>query len=683
MTIRIAFCDLSHTGQIVAANTFPFGISLVAAYAKQRFKERIDVELFKLPSDFSKYIENNSPDIVCFSNFLWNSQLNAFFARRIKEVRPRTIIIFGGPNYSAEPDDQKKFLLSNPMVDFYIWLEGERPFAALLEGLFADNFDVTAIKNKRKTFGSVHYAVGDEIIRGDLLPRIEDLDEIPSPYCMGILDKFFNDIFIPVMETNRGCPFQCTFCEIGRKFFNKVRRHSPERIREELRYIAERVPTPDLLVADSNFGMYPEDLETCEIIAELQREFSWPKFVLNSSGKNQKERVLEAARILNGAMVLTVSIQSADKGVLANVKRDNISLEQIVAIGKSAERLGASTYCEIILGLPGDSLEAHFHSVRTMIDAEINNVLTYQAMMLPGSEISDAAYREKFGLVTRFRVLPRCFGSYGILGATDTIFETEGICVAQDTMSYVDYLTCRSFNLSVELFNNSGAFRELTNLLKMRGINPSQLIQRAHEIASKASTGISEVYAGFIRENEDKLWENREDLYNFLKTPGIIDDYISGKLGSSEMYKYRTIAFFNHQDQLHSIAFEAARNLLSEKGELNQDVSIYLNELQEFSLIRKKDLLDTSLDYERDFSFDFVALENSHFADDPFIHKGSVHRYRVSHTDEQSKLIAAYVRQYGTTVDGLGRFLLRTHVNRLYRKPRYGGAAAPGATPVH
>ena len=66
---KITFADLTHTGQLVAANTFPLGISMVAAYAKKHLGDEIDAEVFKYPDDFSKYLDSQTPTIACFSNF--------------------------------------------------------------------------------------------------------------------------------------------------------------------------------------------------------------------------------------------------------------------------------------------------------------------------------------------------------------------------------------------------------------------------------------------------------------------------------------------------------------------------------------------------------------------------------------------------------------------------------------
>lgn len=671
MSIKISFADLTHTGQVIAANTFPYGISLVAAYAKQKFGDEIDVEIFKYPDDFSGYLKRGVPQIACFSNYLWNTRLSYAYAERIKKKNPEAVIVFGGPTYPGDESEQRRWLEAHPAVDFYVWLEGERAFSLLLERLIAADFNVAAIKEAREPIGSVHYIAGDTVVRGEALERISELDEIPSPYLLGLLEKFFDPVLIPMIEMARGCPFQCTFCEIGRTYFNKVRRHSFERLHEELYYIADRAKTPDLLFSDSNFGMYREDLDICRILADLRQERKWPKYVANSSGKNQKERVLEAARILDGAMVLTVSIQTADEKILENVKRKNISLDQIVAVGKSAEETGANSYCEIILGLPGDSREAHFRSVASMVDANINDVMMYQAMMLPGSEISDAAYRERFGLVGRFRVLPRCFGFYDMLGEQVGVVEMEEICVSQNSLSYEDYLVCRALDLSVELFHNGGVFRELCNFLNLHGVPTSQFLVQTHAAAFASDSGLAAIYDGYMRENDEKLWKRQEELERFVAQPDIIARYISGELGSSELYKYKAIAFFQYQEDLHRIAFATGRRLLEDAGALSDLAENYLTQLKRFSLLRKDALLDGALDSIETFDFDFVALMGRRFEANPADHTGRRYRLRIRHTDEQRQLIEAYIRQYGTSTNGLGRFLLRTHVNKLYRGPSY------------
>ena len=668
MTKRVYFADLTHTGQVIAANIFPFGVSLIAARTKAQLGDWIDVDIFKYPDDLAAALEREKPAAVCFSHYLWNARLCATFAERIKAAWPDVPVVFGGPNYPVDAADQDRFMVENPAVDFIVVKEGEVAGAHLIEALLDHDFDAEALKASRDPLPSVHFRHGDETVRNELAPRLTDLTETPSPYLMGLLDKFFDDVLIPVIETNRGCPFGCSFCVEGIRYYNKVRWFQQDRTRAELEYIAARTNQPDLLISDSNFGMYKQDIETCKMIAALQKRTGWPKYVQNSSGKNQKERVVEAARILGGAMILTVSIQSADPVVLKNVNRDNISLGQIVDVGREAESLGANSYCEIILGLPGDSKDGHFNSVLSMIDAGINDVLSYQAMMLPGAEIASRASRALHGMKTRWRVLPRCFGEYDILGTEVSVAEIEEICVANDTLSFEDYLSCRALSLTVELFHNSGAFAELTALLGHFGLSASEFLRSVDTLANSDGSPMHGLYAAYLRENVEKLRDTRDAMLDYVEDPEIVAKHITGELGSGELYKARAKAHFWHQKELHALAFQAGRILLTGIGKYSPEMEEYLVALEKYSLLRKQELHDTGTTTILEAQYDFSALAAVEFRANPTAFRcEGVRRLRIAHTPSQQETIRTYLKQYGTSADGLGRLLLRAHVNKLYR----------------
>ena len=80
-----------------------------------------------------------------------------------------------------------------------------------------------------------------ELEHADLLPKTSALDQIPSPYLMGSMDKFFdNEELAPMIETVRGCPYACTFCCWGDPSVNKLRQFSVDRVKAEIDYIAEK-----------------------------------------------------------------------------------------------------------------------------------------------------------------------------------------------------------------------------------------------------------------------------------------------------------------------------------------------------------------------------------------------------------------------------------------------------------
>jgi radical SAM superfamily enzyme YgiQ (UPF0313 family) len=677
VTIKISFADLTHTGQIVAANTIPLGVAMVAAYSKQELGDEIDMEVFRYPEELSAYLDTNTPRIACFSNFSWNVRLAHAFASKLKAAAPETICVFGGPNYPSDPDEQAVFLRQWPSMDFYIDGEGEEAFVELYGKLKKYDFNHSRLKNDKIKISNTYYLLNDELIAGIMLPRIADMDKIPSIYLNGMSDKFFDDILIPMMQTSRGCPYSCTFCHEGHRYFNKTRRFSQERIRSELNYIAERVKVPDIQLVDSNFGMFKEDIETTKDLAKLQDERDWPKYLSVATAKNHKARVIEAANLLRGALPPGASIQTTDEIILKTIKRKNLPLDAIFEVAKTAETAAANSFSEIILCLPGDSKRAHFKSVFDMIDSGINYVRMYQFMMLNGTEASSEQSRKKHGMETVYRVLPRCFGAYTFRGETFPVAEIEEICTANNTMPHEDYLDCRALDLTVEIFNNGGLFNDLRLFLMQQDISRADFIKAVHTKVTGEPGPIFDIYRSYREEEDKNIWAQLEEVEDFVVEPGVIERYELGEYGANELYRARALAVFQNMGSLHDIAFSIARSLLGKKAVDDEITEQYLSELHEFSVIRKKDVLDPDQSSRQKFHFDFVALAAEEFTDDPHdVYQPEGIEIELYHSDHQKTMIDGYIKQYGTTVIGLGRILLRSHIAAMYRCVDYADPAA-------
>ena len=667
--VIIYLADLTHTGQLVATNIHPLAIGLIAAYAKAGLGEMVDIELFRYPEDLRAAIERRPPDILGFSNYSWNCNLSYAFAKRVKQRHPKTVIVFGGPNYGLSREEQDQFWQRYPLIDFYVPKEGERATIELIKRLDEYDFDARSLKEEGVALPSCHYVYGDRFVSGELLNRIQDLDEIPSPYIMGLMDKFFDGVLIPMTHTTRGCPFACTFCTEGTSYFNKVtKRTSSAILREELEYIAERTGTvPDLIITDSNFGMFKEDREKAVVIAAIQEKYGWPRHIHVSSGKNQKERVLDVAELLRGTMNVAASLQSTDKAVLVNIRRSNISVEQLNQVGVRGIQSDANTYAEIILGLPGDSHRGHVQSLHDAVNAGLSFLRLYQLIMLYDTEMNTPETRKAFGMRTRFRVMPRCFGTYQIFGETFPSAEVEEICVAQDTLSFEEYLDCREMDLTIEVTHNVHLFRELYGLARHSGVGWFDLLLRFHERRREHGAKLSGVFDDFRENNLKALWDSEEEARTYAQTH--LTQYISNEFGVNELFTAKAVAFFLQQDVLREALFSETRGLLEERGQLDEVMSLYLAELKKFGKLRKGDLLNTDDSFEGIFHFDFKAIMEQDFAVDP-------HDYILdkpitlifAHSLEQKTMIQGYVRQYTTSLVGLGRILMRAHVKRLFRR---------------
>jgi radical SAM superfamily enzyme YgiQ (UPF0313 family) len=649
-------------------------MAMVAAYAKKTLGENIDMELFKYPEDFSNYLDKNTPQIACFSIFAWNNHLSHEYAKRLKEANPKTITLFGGPNWPNHSDEKKEFLKKWSSVDFAVEGEGEIAFVEFFKVLKEYNFDFQKIKRKGIKIPNTSYLRDGKIITGEILPRLENLDQVPSVYENGLSDKFFDKHLIPMIQTARGCPYACTFCHEGSLYFNKTRRFSQERTKYEIDYIAKRVKVPDFIIVDLNYGMFEEDITTSKYMARMQDTLDWPKFVTIATAKNHKQRVLEISKILHGSLPPGAAVQSTDPGVLKIIKRTNLPMEAVVEVAKTAETDGAASFSEVILCLPGDSKRAHFQSIKDVIDAGFTLIRTYQFMLLAGTEAGGNDARKQYNYDTRFRIKPMNFGKYKFRGKEFVSAEIEEICVSNNTMNYQDYRECRELSLTVEIFNNNGIFYDFLQFLDLQGVTRAEFLFKIHELVKKNDL-VSSFYRDFAKDEEENLWKDERELRDFMSQPKKIDEYLRGDYGTNEIYKYRAIAVFNNIEEIHKIVYQASCELLDAKGLLNKDCSSYLNELKRFSLMRKAKIFAVDKKSEDTFHYDFVQLLDSNFAKDPFKLKRpegmSIETY---HTKRQQSVIEGYIDQFGTTLVGLGRILNRAHIAAMHRDAKYSGS---------
>jgi radical SAM superfamily enzyme YgiQ (UPF0313 family) len=663
---KIAFADLTHTGTVIDANSFPLGASYVASTTQATFSD-YEVRLFKYPSALTNFLNSTEPAILAFSSYMWNERLSLAYAAEAKARNPALITVFGGPNYPINADEQKAWLTARPQIDFHIDGEAENAFIELLGALRHANYDSSAIKAELVELPSVHYFWEERFVHGPLLPRIMELETIPSPYLMGLLDEFFDGKLTPLVQTTRGCPYSCTFCHDGIAYANKTRRFSRERINAELEYISKRVNVMDLVLADLNFGMFPEDIETAKTLAKLKTERNWPQNISVATAKMQKKRVAEIAGILGNSWSVGASIQSSDPQVLTNIKRSNIGADAIVAMSNASRQLHVTSFTEIILGLPGDTKEKHFKSVFDMLDAQIQEMHCYQFILLPGTEAASLRSRETYQYITRFRVLPRCFGTYDIYDRVTAVAEIHEVCVGNSTMSYQEYQDCRWFDLTLAI-QSGGMYEEALTLLELLGGRKASLMERIHALSISPGSPLRKLYDGFRADEQRNFWTTREELLAFLDSPSGFAAYLSGQYGTNEIFKYRAMAVFQNLEAVIDIVLTATRAEISRNGALDEQIDCYLEQLRQVIVARRSAVTDVERSFDLQVNFDFLSMENSGWSIDPRdVWTSHERRLLVKHGTERLKLIKPYFHQYGTSFEGLMYFLHRSKAQTLYR----------------
>lgn len=344
--------------------TLPQAIGTIWSYALLNEKVRSHYSLIKTfwENQTAEQViqEIHTPDVLVCSCYVWNWERTYEIIKATKELYPRCVVIIGGP----EPHYSTEWLLKHPEVDVLVPYYGEEVFLnILLENLNGQVFD-----NVPGTITRRHHNL--EVVT----PSFES---IPSPYLNGFFDHLLNTKSADtkaircVFESNRGCPYSCTFCETGSKNYNRIYAFSLERCLLELEWIVKnRIDAVD--VADANFGILPRDEELVDALLILAKNYEWTGRFLPTWSKANSDRVLRIAqKLIESGLdsIFGLSLQSFNQDVLRRIKRKNaFDLHQLSQIVEKMNGAGVSVYTEIIFPLPGDTLEGFLKGLDQMLD---------------------------------------------------------------------------------------------------------------------------------------------------------------------------------------------------------------------------------------------------------------------------------------------------------------------------
>jgi len=385
----------------------PLVSGILSANAKKNIKIKNNFKFQKFifhPDTPEKIIKNyyiETPHIAVFSIAMWNEQLCLKVAKILKE-KFNTLIVFGGascPHYPYE------YFNKHPFIDIAIRAEGEDAFNEIL---------LRYLENKTNFSKIPNVAFRDQkskkcIINYEKFNFIKDLDIYPSPYLEGEFEYLVKDgrnhNYQAIIETNRGCPFLCTYCYWGKGGnTTKYRFHSLERVFDEIDWVAKK-KIKYLFNADSNFGMHRRDIKIAEKLIEKKINSGYPEKFRTCWGKNTSEQIFKIANMLHIYDLekgITLARQSNSKEALKNVKRDNIKLEPYSELERKFNELKIPVYAEMILGLPGETYKSWIDGLGQLLHSNINNhIFIYQTQVYPNTELNEKSYRKKFNIKTK------------------------------------------------------------------------------------------------------------------------------------------------------------------------------------------------------------------------------------------------------------------------------------------
>jgi hypothetical protein len=416
----------------------PYSVASVWVYADSlaEFQNRIKLNriVFRRENTDQLAQQLATDQILVFSNYIWNWQYNLTLARKIKQINPEVQIVFGGPQVSEHRLINQ--MLQHPKVDVWIVSEGELSFAEYLRDYFA---------------GSIKPRYG--------LNRLTDLN-IPSVYQSGIFDQLIQqnpDLnWSTTLETNRGCPFKCSFCDWGSLTYDRVHRFPEHRVAADIDWIG-RNGIQYVFVADANFGMFPErDMRIAELMTAAQEKYGYPEVWNANWHKNSRQNVLPIVQHLTQGgrnRAMTVSVQSMSPDVQTAIERRNMDTSHLSQMMELINQQSLSSYTELILPLPLETAVSWRAGLAQVLNIGQHNSIEIWFHQLLENAQSSQSHLSQYQFDTR--TLTGYVSGVPEPG-DDTPAELTDVVVATSTMSYAEFIECWQYSSMIICFHCGG-----------------------------------------------------------------------------------------------------------------------------------------------------------------------------------------------------------------------------------
>src|SRR5258708_21625385 len=278
-------------------------------------------------------------------------------AKRLKREHPGIKVVFGGAHPSGDPVE----CLATGGVDYVIVGEGEIALTALLDAVE---------KNKEPHGIPGLWSMRDGHVTGNGASPMPDGATLPPPaYDLLDLERYFlldspwhfpKSHRVVQMVTSRGCPYHCSYCHTihGKKY----RGQPPERVLDEMEYLARQHGVREFMVVDDIFNF---DLERAKVICRgiVERRLNVYLQFPNGVRGDRFDEELVIAMAAAGTHFMAIAIETtSDK--FQNLIRKHLKVDRAMETVRWGRKQGIEVSEFFMVGFPGESLE----EVRRTID---------------------------------------------------------------------------------------------------------------------------------------------------------------------------------------------------------------------------------------------------------------------------------------------------------------------------
>jgi hypothetical protein len=289
---------------------------------------------------------------------------------------------------------------------------------------------------------------------------------------------------LSILETTRGCPYGCVYCDWGGGINTAVIKKDIELVQQDLKLLCS-YNLKYLYIADANLGIFGDrDVEIIKNLVKYRTQYQtdikigYGGFAKTPNKLSYIKKILEldVDNHLSSNKEIKISMQSLDNTVLKNIDRKNIDLEsQLVEFGPLAKKQKLPLYVEMILGLPGQTLEKFYKELDVLGKHELS-VMWFEWLLLPEAPAYEHEYRKKFSLTT---LTKKKGWVWNESNSERTI--VVGTC-SYTTDDYLEMLLSSSL---YHMFVQGGLYKDSFKWVQQQGIPTGQLIQTVYQCLLK------------------------------------------------------------------------------------------------------------------------------------------------------------------------------------------------------
>jgi anaerobic magnesium-protoporphyrin IX monomethyl ester cyclase len=342
--------------------------------------------LFLPDKEWLKKVSEYDPDVVCFSATTGMHLYFADISRKVKQVHPRAMTVFGGPHPTFSPE-----LVEADGIDAVCRGEGEYAIVELLDRLEKGE-DYHDVRN----FWFKHPETG-EIYKNPQRPLVENIDDLGFPDREIIYEagEIYATSDRKVFVTQRGCPMNCSFCfhhawkkkVYGANNKEYTRKRSVSHVIDEINDVRSKYNLKFVHFLDDIFNLRNDWLtEFCE---RYPKEVGLPFDVILMANMTKEDHIEKLASA--GCVYARIAFEAASDYIRNAVFRKNTTRQQLTDaagwIKKHGIRLGSLN----MLGGPGGTLDDEFDTLAINIECKVDHPLVSIMQPYPEFDIADMA----------------------------------------------------------------------------------------------------------------------------------------------------------------------------------------------------------------------------------------------------------------------------------------------------